>query len=130
MNKVIQLIWIFLYNKNMPLFMKVHVHWMNLMKNQLYKLSKFWNFERKGYKENDSFFLPFNKKILFNRFKLSSLKCKSYVEEITLPKNMFGFPLKLTLRIFRNFYVSSYKPTYSYTVMYECENSPPPHELS
>ncbi len=25
----------FLYNKNMPPFMKVHVHWMNLMKNQI-----------------------------------------------------------------------------------------------
>ncbi len=26
---------IFLYEKNMPPFMKVHVHWMNLMKNQI-----------------------------------------------------------------------------------------------
>ncbi len=35
MYKIIRLISIFLYNKNMPAFMKVHVHWMNLMKNQI-----------------------------------------------------------------------------------------------
>jgi hypothetical protein len=35
MQKVIQLISIFLYNKSMPPFMKTHVHWMNLMKKQI-----------------------------------------------------------------------------------------------
>jgi hypothetical protein len=30
-----QFISIVLYNKNMPLSMKLHVHWMNLMKNQI-----------------------------------------------------------------------------------------------
>jgi hypothetical protein len=35
MPKLIQLISIFLYNKNMPTSMKVHVHWMNFMKNQI-----------------------------------------------------------------------------------------------
>jgi hypothetical protein len=35
MHKIIQLISNFLYNKNMPLSMKVHVHWINLMKNQI-----------------------------------------------------------------------------------------------
>jgi hypothetical protein len=34
MHKIIQLISNFFYNKNMPFSMKVHVHWMNLMKNQ------------------------------------------------------------------------------------------------
>jgi hypothetical protein len=42
--------------------MKVYVHWMNLMKNKSYKISKSWNFERKGYKAKDSFFKPFGKK--------------------------------------------------------------------
>jgi hypothetical protein len=37
MHKVKQVISNFLYDKNMALFMKVHVHWMNLMKNQSYK---------------------------------------------------------------------------------------------
>jgi len=37
MHKVIQLISKNLYNKNMPLSMKIHVHWMNLMKNQIKK---------------------------------------------------------------------------------------------
>ncbi len=43
MHKIIQLISINLYNKNMPLFMKVHVHWMDLMKNQI--IQKFQIFE-------------------------------------------------------------------------------------
>jgi hypothetical protein len=37
MHKVIQLISNFLYNKDMPPSMKVHVHWMNLVKNQIIK---------------------------------------------------------------------------------------------
>jgi hypothetical protein len=43
MHKVIQSILNFLYNKKMPLFMKIHVHKMNLMKNQI--LQKNQNFE-------------------------------------------------------------------------------------
>jgi len=43
MHKVIQMISNFLYNKNMPPSMKVHVHWMNLMKNQIKQ--KFQNLE-------------------------------------------------------------------------------------
>jgi len=35
MHKVIQLISNYLYNKNMPPYMKVHVHYMILMKNQI-----------------------------------------------------------------------------------------------
>jgi hypothetical protein len=35
MHNVIQLISNFFYNKNMPPSMKVHVHWMKLMKNQI-----------------------------------------------------------------------------------------------
>jgi hypothetical protein len=34
---------IFLYNKNIPPCMKVHVHYMNLMKNQI--IQKFQNLE-------------------------------------------------------------------------------------
>jgi hypothetical protein len=67
---------------------------------------------------------------MFNGFKMSSFKCSSHVQEIILPKNMFGCPLKLILRFSRIFYVSGYKPKYSYTIMYESENSPPSHELS
>jgi hypothetical protein len=60
MHKVIQLISNFLYNKNIPPSMKVHVHWMNLMKNQI--IQKFQNLEilKKGYKANDSFLKPFH----------------------------------------------------------------------
>jgi len=35
MHKVIQLISNFFYNKNMPPSMKVHIHWMKLLKNQI-----------------------------------------------------------------------------------------------
>jgi hypothetical protein len=37
MHKVIQLISKKNYNKNMHHFMKIHVHWMNLMNNQIIK---------------------------------------------------------------------------------------------
>ncbi len=60
---------------------------------------------------------------------MSSLKCKSHVQEKILPQNMFGYPLKLIFGIFGNFCVSGYKPKYSYIIMYEYENSSPPHEL-
>jgi hypothetical protein len=43
MHEVLPLISNFLYNKNMPSSMKVHVHWMNLMKNQI--VQKFQSLE-------------------------------------------------------------------------------------
>jgi hypothetical protein len=43
MFKVIQLISNFLYNKTMFLFMKVHVHWVKLIKNQI--IQKFQSLE-------------------------------------------------------------------------------------
>jgi len=43
MHKVLQLISNFFRNKIMPLSMKVHVHYMNLMKNQI--IQKFQSFE-------------------------------------------------------------------------------------
>jgi hypothetical protein len=43
MYKVIQLISKKNYNKNMAPSMKVHVHWMDLMKNQI--IQKFQNLE-------------------------------------------------------------------------------------
>jgi hypothetical protein len=43
MQKVIQLFLNFLYNKNISPSMKVHVHWVNLMKNQI--IQQFQSFE-------------------------------------------------------------------------------------
>jgi hypothetical protein len=43
MYKVIQLISNFLYNKTVFLFMKVHVHWVKLIKN--YPIQKFQSLE-------------------------------------------------------------------------------------
>jgi hypothetical protein len=45
-------------------------------------------------------------------------------------KNMFGCPLKLILKIFWDFSISSNKLKYSYTIMYDCEKSPLTHEFS
>jgi hypothetical protein len=73
---------------------------------------------------------PFDAKKLFNGFKMFSFRCKSHVKEIILPKNMFGCQLKLILEILGIFYISSIKPKYSYTIMYECEKSPLTHEVS
>jgi hypothetical protein len=42
---------------------------------------------------------------------------------------MFGCSLKLILRFFEIFYISSYKPEYWYTIMYAYEKSSLSHEL-
>jgi len=55
MHKIMQLISIFLYRKNMFPFMTLHIHLINLMKKKSYEISKFLNFETKGYKGNGSF---------------------------------------------------------------------------
>jgi hypothetical protein len=52
----IKLISNFLYNKNMPPSMKIHVYYMNLMKNQI--IQKFQSLEilkKKGYKQKIHF---------------------------------------------------------------------------
>jgi hypothetical protein len=66
------------------------------MKNHI-KMSKSSKFKGKGYKANDSFKKPFDKKIIFNGFKMFSFRCKSHVQEIILLNNMFGCLLKLIL---------------------------------
>jgi hypothetical protein len=38
---------------------------------------------------------------MFNEFKMFSFKCRSHVQEIILPKNMFGCTLKLIFGFFR-----------------------------
>ncbi len=92
------------------------------------RISKSWNFERKGRKAKDSFYEPFDKRIMFNGFKMSSFRCRSHVHEILLPKKMFGWPLKLILGFLGIFYIFGIKPKYSYKIMYKCEESPLPHE--
>jgi hypothetical protein len=67
---------------------------------------------------------------MFNGFKFFSFRCKSHVQEIILPKNMFGCSLKLILGSFGVFGIFGIKLKYSYTIMYECEKSPLTHELS
>jgi len=57
MHKVIQLISNFLYNKKMPLFYESTCSLDELDEKPNHtKISKSWNFERKGYKAKDSFF--------------------------------------------------------------------------
>jgi hypothetical protein len=131
MHKVIQLVSIFLYNKNNAPFFESRCS-LDLMKNQIkQKKTKFWNFKRKGYKAKYSFLKPFDKKKMFNGFKMFCFRCKSHVQEINfLPKNMFGCPLKFILGFSWIFNVFSIKPKYSYTIIYECEKSPLTHELS
>ncbi len=77
---------------------------MNLMKNQIIqKFQGFEIFEGKGYKAKDSFFKQFDKKYMFNGFKMCNIRCRSHVQEINMPKNMFGCPLKLILIFFWDF---------------------------
>jgi hypothetical protein len=80
MHKVMQLISNFFYNKNMPPSMKVHVHWMSLMKNQIKQ--KFRNLEilnERATRQRIHFFYKFDKKIMFNGFKMSSYRCMSHL---------------------------------------------------
>jgi hypothetical protein len=67
---------------------------------------------------------------MFNVFKIFNFRCRSHMQEIIMRKNMFGYPLKLILGSFKIFYIYNYKPKYSYTIMYQCENLPLSHELS
>jgi hypothetical protein len=130
MHKVIQLKSNLFYNKNMPAFIKVHVHWMNLIKKLNHtKISKCWNFDGKGYKINGSFFKQFDKKYMFNGFKMFNFRCRSHVQEIILPKNMFGYLLKPILKFLGIFYISSIKLKYSFTIMYDYEKSLLTNEL-
>jgi hypothetical protein len=64
----------------MPLSMKVHVHWKNLMKNQI--IQKFQSLEilkERATRQRVHFFNYLIKKIVFNGFKMFSFRCKSHV---------------------------------------------------
>jgi hypothetical protein len=62
---------------------------------------------------------------MFNGSKMFSFRWSSHVQEVILLKNK----IETHLVFFKIFYVFGYKPNYSYIIMYECENSPPSHEL-
>jgi len=68
--------------------MKIHVHWVNLMKNQI--IQKFQSFEIKKKRLQGKtliFLMIWQKK--FNGFKMFNIRCKwcrSHVKEIILPK--------------------------------------------
>jgi hypothetical protein len=53
----------------------------------------------------------------------------SHVQEIILPKTIFGCLLKLILEFLGILCVLKIKPKYSYTIMYECEKSTLTHQL-
>jgi hypothetical protein len=118
-----------MYNKNIHPSMKVHVHWMNLMTTKSYKNFRILKFWKKRCKAKNSFYKPFDEKNMFNAFIMFNFRCRSHVHEILLLKSMFVCPLKQILEFFGIFYISSIKPKYSYTIMYECEKSPLTHEL-
>ncbi len=129
MHKIIQKISNFLYNKKHAFLWKYMFIGWTWWKTKLYKNFKVLKFWKKMTARKMTHFFTIWQKTMFNRFKISNLKCRSCVEEIILPKNMFGCPLKFTLGISRNFCIFNYKPKYSYTILCECENSPTPHAL-
>jgi hypothetical protein len=130
MHKIIQLISKKLYNKSMPLSMKIPIHWMNLMKNQIIKkIQSLEFFKERVTRQKTHLKNQLIKKIMFNGFKMSIFRCESHVHEIILPKNMFSCPLKFIMGFFGIFCIYGTKLKYSYTIMYECEKSPLTHEL-
>jgi hypothetical protein len=66
---------------------------------------------------------------MFNGFQMFSSRCKSHVQEIILPKNVFGCPLKFILGFLRIFCIYGIKPNYSYTNIYERGKLPLTYEL-
>jgi hypothetical protein len=111
--------------------MKIHVYWMNLMKNQIIqKLQSLEILKERVVRQRTIFLNHLIKKYMFNGFKMFSFKCKSHVQEIILPKNTFGCPLKLILGFLGIFFIFGIRLKYSYTIIYECEKSPLTHELS
>ncbi len=110
--------------------MKVHVHWMNLMKNQIVqKCQSLEILKERVTRERTHFFNHLIKKVCSMGSKCLVLGV-GHMCRIILPKNMFGCPLKLILGFFGIFCIFGYKLKYSYTIMYECENSALSHELS
>ncbi len=84
--------------------MKVHVHGMNLMKNQIIqKIQSLEILNEKAARQGTHFFNHLIKKIMFNGFKMSWFKCRSHMKEINMPKNMFGCTFKLILGFLRIF---------------------------
>ncbi len=110
--------------------MKVHFHWMNLMKNQI--IQKFQSLEilKERAARQKTHFKNHLIKNYVQWVQMSSFRCRSHLQEINMPKNMFGCPLKFILKFYKILCVSGMKPKYSYTIMYECEKSPLTHELS
>ncbi len=125
----------FCTTKTCPLLWKYMFIGWAWWKTKSFKNLKVLIFWKKGlqgkglYKVKDSFKNLFDKKFMFNGFKMFSFKCKSHVKEINMPKNMFGCPLKLILGFSRIFCIFGIKLKYSYTIMYDCEKSPSTHEL-
>jgi hypothetical protein len=56
--------------------------------------------KEKAARQKIHFKKPFDKKNMFNGFKMSSIRCRSQEKEINMPINMFGCPLKLILGFF------------------------------
>jgi len=81
MHKIIQLISKKLYNKKHAPFYEstCSLNELDEKPNHI-KISKSWNFEGKHYKAKYSFFLPFDKKIMFNGFKMFNIRSKSHVK--------------------------------------------------
>jgi len=96
MHKIIQLTSKFVYNKNMPLCMKIHVHWINLMNNQI--IQKFQSFKilkEKAARQNFHFFNHLTKKII-NGFKMFSFRCRSF----KIAKNHLWLSIEIHFGVF------------------------------
>jgi len=70
------------------------------MKNQI--IQKFQSFEilKERAANKDSLFEKFDKTIIFNRFKVFNFRCRSHVQEVSLPKNMFLLYIETHFGIF------------------------------
>jgi hypothetical protein len=122
MCKVIQLISSFLYKKKMPPFMKVHVHWMNLMRNRvIQKCQSFEILREKVARQRTHFFNNLTKTLCSMGSKCPTLWQATMMCKNNLAKKHVWLSIETHFGILWGFLFSSYKPKYSYTIIYEYE---------
>jgi hypothetical protein len=111
MHKVIQLISKKLYNKKMPHFMKVHVQWMNLMKNQIIQKCQSLEILKEKVARQRTYFLNhLTKKLCSMDSKYLTLGVGHCVRNNLAKKHVW-----LSIEIhFGIFYIFGYKQKYSY----------------
>jgi len=111
--------------------MKVHVHWMNLMKNQIIqKFQTFKIWKEKVTRQWTHFLNHLIKKLCSMGSKCLVLDVSHMCRRLMCQKTCLVVHWNSFWEFFGIFYIFSIKLKYLYTIMYDCEKSSLTHELS